>query len=56
MSGIAGGRLKEERKMWRKDHPYGFYARPVSNGDGSSDIMQWEAGIPGKQLMGPSLH
>jgi hypothetical protein len=47
MSGIAAGRLKEERKMWRRDHPYGFYARPVSKGDGSSDIMKWEAGIPG---------
>lgn len=39
----------EERKAWRRDHPYGFYARPVSNGDGSSDIMKWEAGIPGKE-------
>ena len=25
------------------------YARPVSKGDGSSDIMKWEAGIPGKE-------
>lgn len=48
--GIAGGRLKEERKMWRRDHPYGFYARPTSKGDGSTDIMTWEAGIPGKKL------
>ena len=47
-SGIARGRLVEERKAWRKDHPYGFYARPVSNGDGSSNIMRWESGIPGK--------
>lgn len=22
MSGIAGARLAEERKTWRKDHPY----------------------------------
>ena len=28
MSGIAVGRLSEERKSWRKDHPTGFYARP----------------------------
>jgi ubiquitin-conjugating enzyme E2 I len=48
-SGIARGRLLEERKAWRRDHPYGFYARPVSKGDGSSDIMSWEAGIPGKE-------
>jgi hypothetical protein len=48
-SGIARGRLVEERKAWRRDHPYGFYARPVSKGDGSSDIMKWESGIPGKE-------
>ena len=30
--GIARGRLVEERKSWRRDHPYGFYARPVSKG------------------------
>mmetsp|Transcript_5558 Transcript_5558/g.15995 ORF Transcript_5558/g.15995 Transcript_5558/m.15995 type:complete len:161 (-) Transcript_5558:18-500(-) len=48
-AGIARGRLKEERKAWRRDHPYGFYARPISKGDGSSDIMSWEAGVPGKE-------
>ena len=48
-SGIARGRLVEERKAWRRDHPFGFYARPTSKGDGSSDIMKWEAGIPGKE-------
>jgi hypothetical protein len=47
-SGIARGRLSEERKNWRKDHPYGFYARPESQGDGSSNIMKWNAGVPGK--------
>lgn len=49
MPGIAQGRLAEERKAWRKDHPIGFYARPSSKEDGSSDIMVWEAGIPGKE-------
>ena len=48
-AGIARGRLAEERKSWRRDHPYGFYARPTSKGDGSSNIMLWEAGIPGKE-------
>lgn len=48
-SGIARGRLVEERKAWRRDHPFGFFARPVSKGDGSSDIMKWEAGVPGKE-------
>lgn len=46
--GIARGRLSEERKMWRRDHPFGFYARATAKGDGSSDMMNWEAGIPGK--------
>lgn len=48
MSGISIGRLQEERKAWRRDHPVGFYARPRSKGDGSSEIMSWDAGIPGK--------
>jgi len=50
MSGIAQGRLAEERKNWRKDHPPGFYARPAKSGsgDGSTDLMKWESGIPGK--------
>ena len=94
-SGIATGRLREERKAWRKvstpsyrrflvvfvacfgrfiwshfcgfaavgmnlllfvvflalfdqDHPIGFYARPESKGDGSTNMFKWEAGIPGK--------
>mmetsp|Transcript_8365 Transcript_8365/g.12088 ORF Transcript_8365/g.12088 Transcript_8365/m.12088 type:complete len:161 (+) Transcript_8365:97-579(+) len=47
-SGIAAGRLKEERKAWRRDHPIGFHLKPLSNGDGSSNLMKWEAGIPGK--------
>jgi ubiquitin-conjugating enzyme E2 I len=47
-SGIATGRLKEERRAWRRDHPVGFYARPRNKGDGSTEIMVWEAGIPGK--------
>ena len=49
MSGIAVGRLSEERKNWRKDHPAGFYARPASKADGSSNIMEWLTGIPGKE-------
>lgn len=48
MSGIAIGRLTEERKNWRKDHPAGFHARPVKKDDNSTNIMTWEIGIPGK--------
>jgi ubiquitin-conjugating enzyme E2 I len=46
--GIAKGRLSEERKAWRKDHPIGFYAKPLANGDGSTNMFKWVAGIPGK--------
>lgn len=48
MSGIARGRLSEERKGWRKDHPVHFYARCCQNPDKSNNLMKWECGIPGK--------
>mmetsp|Transcript_24621 Transcript_24621/g.50853 ORF Transcript_24621/g.50853 Transcript_24621/m.50853 type:complete len:163 (-) Transcript_24621:291-779(-) len=47
--GIARGRLAQERKAWRKDHPYGFHAKPVNSADGSSNLMKWECGVPGKK-------
>ena len=46
---IALARLAEERKQWRKDHPAGFVARPRKKADGSTDLMNWEASIPGKE-------
>ncbi|EIN07180.1 ubiquitin-conjugating enzyme 9 [Punctularia strigosozonata HHB-11173 SS5] len=49
MSGICRTRLAEERKQWRKDHPFGFYAKPAKAADGSMNLMEWEVGIPGKQ-------
>ncbi|RKP23930.1 ubiquitin-conjugating enzyme 9 [Syncephalis pseudoplumigaleata] len=49
MSGICQQRLAEERRQWRKDHPFGFYARPRKLADGSLDMMIWDCGIPGKQ-------
>ena len=45
---LATGRLREERKAWRKDHPVGFVARPRNAPDGSTDLMVWDAVIPGK--------
>lgn len=48
-AGIARGRLQEERKAWRKDHPIGFFAKPKAKGDGSNDLFLWDAGIPGKE-------
>ena len=47
--GIARGRLSEERKAWRKDHPFGFAAKPTSSADGSSNLMMWDTKIPGKE-------
>lgn len=37
------------RKQWRKDHPFGFWARPVKNAQGVLDLKVWECGIPGKE-------
>ncbi|PXF44848.1 SUMO-conjugating enzyme UBC9 [Gracilariopsis chorda] len=48
MSGIARGRLVEERKQWRLDHPVGFYARPRKV-QGETNLMKWECGVPGKE-------
>mmetsp|Transcript_5372 Transcript_5372/g.19641 ORF Transcript_5372/g.19641 Transcript_5372/m.19641 type:complete len:160 (+) Transcript_5372:49-528(+) len=48
MSGFAKGRLAEERKSWRKDHPHGFVAKPESAPDGSINLMRWQCIIPGK--------
>ncbi|XP_058070172.1 SUMO-conjugating enzyme SCE1-like [Magnolia sinica] len=47
--GIARGRLAEERKAWRKNHPHGFVARPEISPDGSVNLMVWHCTIPGKQ-------
>ncbi|ORX40606.1 putative ubiquitin-conjugating enzyme [Kockovaella imperatae] len=49
MSSLASARLAEERKQWRKDHPHGFFAKPVKKADGSLNLMEWEVGIPGKE-------
>ena len=38
-----------ERKQWRKDHPAGFSAHPVTSPDGSIDLKRWKCVIPGKQ-------
>eukprot|EP01063_Lacrimia_lanifica_P014843 TRINITY_DN21405_c0_g1_i1.p2 TRINITY_DN21405_c0_g1~~TRINITY_DN21405_c0_g1_i1.p2 ORF type:complete len:160 (+),score=71.01 TRINITY_DN21405_c0_g1_i1:54-533(+) len=46
---IALQRLKEERKNWRREKPFGFYARPVVDENGEAQLMKWEAGIPGKE-------
>ncbi|RVD80282.1 uncharacterized protein DFL_008183 [Arthrobotrys flagrans] len=48
MSSLCLNRLQEERRQWRKNHPFGFYARPQRGPDGI-DLRQWSCGIPGKE-------
>ncbi|KAI8854326.1 ubiquitin-conjugating enzyme/RWD-like protein [Chytridium lagenaria] len=45
---ICIARLTEERKQWRKDHPYGFWAKPDKNADNTMNLLSWKVGIPGK--------
>jgi hypothetical protein len=40
---------KLNRKQWRKDHPFGFYAKPAKAPQGGLDLMKWSCGIPGKE-------
>ena len=50
MAGIARGRLVEERIFWRKGNkPFGFFARFRSNDNGSTNLLSWDAGVPGKK-------
>lgn len=51
-SGISTSRLREERKAWRKEHPFGFVAKPLKNPDGSLNLYAWECVIPGKKNTG----
>ena len=37
------------RKQWRKDHPFGFFARPAKGPNNTLDLKKWECGIPGKE-------
>ena len=41
-------RLTSYRKQWRRDHPFGFYAKPARTKEGVLDLRNWECGIPGK--------
>lgn len=36
-------------KQWRKDHPFGFFAKPAKSPQGGLDLMNWNCGIPGKE-------
>lgn len=43
MAGVARTRLAEERKAWRKDKPFGFFARPETAPDGCKPPLSWAA-------------
>ncbi|XP_057720421.1 LOW QUALITY PROTEIN: SUMO-conjugating enzyme SCE1-like [Arachis stenosperma] len=47
--GLERGQLAEERKSWRKNHPYGFIAKPETESDGSVNLMCWKCFIPSKE-------
>lgn len=36
-SSLAYARLREERKSWRRDHPFGFWARPMTIAASTAD-------------------
>lgn len=42
------GSYKLHRKAWRKDHPFGFVAKPTKNSQGALDLKRWECMIPGR--------
>lgn len=46
---VAKARLAEERKSWRKDHPFGFVAKPTKSPSGEVNLLVWEGSIPGKK-------
>lgn len=41
--------LSPKSKQWRRDHPFGFFAKPVRNASGVMDLKKWEVGVPGKE-------
>ena len=37
------------RKSWRRDHPFGFFAKPMRGANGMMDLKKWDCGVPGKE-------
>lgn len=37
------------RKQWRRDHPFGFFAKPMRGASGMMDLKKWDCGVPGKE-------
>eukprot|EP00472_Partenskyella_glossopodia_P011571 CAMPEP_0197530808 /NCGR_PEP_ID=MMETSP1318-20131121/33002_1 /TAXON_ID=552666 /ORGANISM="Partenskyella glossopodia, Strain RCC365" /LENGTH=157 /DNA_ID=CAMNT_0043086783 /DNA_START=50 /DNA_END=523 /DNA_ORIENTATION=+ len=49
MSAVGRKRLAAERKAFRKDKPFGFFAKPEKRPDGSQNLFRWRCGFPGKK-------
>ena len=47
--GVAASRLAEERRSWRKDHPFGYVAKPETLPDGTTNVLKWNCLLPGKE-------
>jgi ubiquitin-conjugating enzyme E2 I len=45
---LCMNRLSEERKQWRLNHPFGFFAKPMRGANGMMDLKRWDCGVPGK--------
>lgn len=56
MSGVAQARLAQERKNWRKDHPFGFVARPETREDGSVNMFVWKASTSAQSRIAAYQH
>jgi hypothetical protein len=41
--------LTRSRKQWRRDHPFGFFAKPMRGANGMMDLKKWDCGVPGKE-------
>ena len=49
MASFASKRLAHERSAFKKDHPFGFYAKFAPNEDGKGqNQFKWICGIPGR--------
>eukprot|EP00930_Biecheleria_cincta_P054437 TRINITY_DN4056_c0_g2_i1.p1 TRINITY_DN4056_c0_g2~~TRINITY_DN4056_c0_g2_i1.p1 ORF type:complete len:171 (-),score=37.88 TRINITY_DN4056_c0_g2_i1:54-566(-) len=49
MASFASKRLAQERAAFKKDHPFGFYAKYAPNEDGKGqNVFKWNCGIPGR--------
>jgi hypothetical protein len=40
---------RSHSKQWRRDHPFGFVAKPQKTAQGTLDLKRWECAVPGKK-------